>query len=333
MKVNLSEVREQVMAFCGRLQDREGPYGCYRRAIGQRPDLYSTCDIAIMRHVMGEDLTGTVSAADRAAWADHINSFVARYRPDGRYSDTFGHSPLHANGMVVGALGVLGARQVLPVRLYEAFSSEEKVASWLDTEINWSTQWGASHLFWGGMHCFSMSARCTAQWRATVFDWLDAQLDEATGWWRRGVPHADRHQPLGGSVHILPIYQHHGRVFPLPERVIDSVLALQLPNGRWQDRKDDVHVMGYLELDALYAMRYLQSLAPGYRTADIAASVARYADLVRDYWNHQREALLALHPHRVLSATGTFGLLQQFMPDAFPDGQVWTDIFSDIALY
>ena len=32
------------------------------------------------------------------------------------------------------------------------------------------------------------------------------------------------------------MYEHHGRAFPYPERVIDSVLALQLRNGRWLDR-------------------------------------------------------------------------------------------------
>ena len=151
--------------------------------------------------------------------------------------------------MVIGALGVLGGRQLQPVRLYDGFSTPEKAVPWLEA-IDWKQQWRASHLFWGGMVPFSLSGKCSAEWSKTVLAWLNDNLDPQTGWWRRGVPPADRHQTLGGSVHILPLYQHHEYAFPYPERVIDSVLALQLENGRWLDTAD-VHVMSYLELDAL----------------------------------------------------------------------------------
>ncbi len=40
-----------------------------------------------------------------------------------------------------------------------------------------------------------------------------------------------------------------------------------------------------------------------------------------------------LHPHRILAAVGTFGLLQTLLHDRFTDQVAWTDIFSDIALY
>ena len=56
------------------------------------------------------------------------------------------------------------------------------------------------------------------------------------------------------------MYEHHGRDFPQPERLIDSVVELQLPNGRWLDRPGP-HAMHYLELDALYALK--QKLGDG----------------------------------------------------------------------
>jgi hypothetical protein len=148
--------------------------------------------------------------------------------------------------------------------------------------------------------------------------WIAARiaqsLDPQTGWWRRGTPHADRHQPLGGSVHILPLYQRHRRPFPYRERVIDSVLALQLENGRWLAAKD-IHVMGYLELDALYALDYMRTLAPNYRSTEIRASVRSYVRLVAQYYANKRTELLSLHPHPLLAAVGTFGLLQKLAPD------------------
>ncbi len=181
------------------------------------------------------------------------------------------------------------------------------------------------------MHCFSFSKACTDAWRSVVFDWLDANLDDATGWWRKGTGYTDRHQPLGGSVHIVPMYQHHGRRFPCPERVIDSVLALQLPNHRWLQR--DEPLMHYLELDALYAYDYMRQLAPGYRAGDVTDSVARFARVVIEYYPTSKTKLLSLHPHRVLSAVGTFGLLQSLLPDVFVDDVKWSDIFSDLRFY
>lgn len=327
----LSEIRERMYAHFRKLQDTGGPYGAYRQGIGQRTDLYASADIAIARHIMGEDLESSLSDTQQQEWVDHINSF--QLGKDGSYTDTFNHAPLHANGMVIGALGVLGGRQRFRVRLYNAFNTIEKAGPWLE-QINWQKQWSGSHLFWGGMHCYSLSTHCTKAWQDFVFTWLNRNLDERTGWWRKGVSHADRHQPLGGSVHIIPIYQHHQRIFPYPERLIDSVLALQLRNGRWLDRKkDELQVMHYLELDALYALKYMMELAPGYRTDDIFGAIRRYADLVEIYWTEQQDYLLSLHPHRLLSAVGVFGLLQNLLPESFIDDRRWTDIFSDIRLY
>jgi hypothetical protein len=334
----LSRVRADVLDYCERLRDRDGRCGAYRLAPRARCDLYASCDIALLRTIMGENLATALTAAQRAAWCDHINSF-ARHdfgRPaDGSYSDTMGHSPLHANGMVIGALGVLGGRQPYPVQLYAAFDRPETVGPWL-ASLDWSGAWRTSHLFWGGVHCFSFSARAGADWLTAAFAWLEANLDPATGWWRAGTPHADRHQGLGGAAHLLPLFAHHGRRFPFPERVIDSVLGMQLPDGRWLDARDGperLHVMHYLELDALYALVLMRQFNPDYRRDDLTAAARRYGDLVRRYYAGHAAELYSLHPHLVLAAVGAFGGLQQLLPDEFVDDVSWSDIFSDRRFY
>ena len=329
--LRLAAVREVIAGHLDGLLDHEGYYGSIRPAPQRRPDLYSSCDAAIMRSIMGEDFRLCLAENRRKEWIAHINSFANRYLKDGSYEDTHGHSPLHANGMVIGALGVLGGQQIYPNRLYDAFSAEERIAPWLE-RIDWKYQWSASHLFWGGMHCYSMSRHCTAGWREQVFDWLDAHLDPQSGWWCKGIAHADRHQPLGGSVHILPMYEHHGRAFAYPERVIDSVLALQLSDGRWL-QSEDPNPMTYLELDALYALKYMKSLAPAYRKEDIRRAVNRYARTILAYWPSEQDVLLQSHPHILLGAVGTFGLLQHFEPELFQDDFTWSDIFSDLRFY
>ena len=327
--MNLGDVRSVLRDHLNTLRDHEGPVGSYRGGRGRRTDLYASLDVALMRTLMGENLAATLPPAERRAWADHINSFQ---KPDGTFTDVFTHhSQQHAHGMVVGALGALGESMRYPHTLYASFAKPADVAGWLE-QIDWAEQWSASHLFWGGMHIYSMSAACPAEWKAVVFAWLDEQLDRATGWWARGIPHTDRHQALGGSAHILPIYQHHQHRFPAPERLIDSIIAMQLPDARWLDQPGHYPV-SYLELDALYALKFACDLAPDHRAGEIRDAVHRFGQTVATAWNTRRAELLAEHPHILLGLTGTFGLLQQHLPDDFTDAVTWTDIFSDRRLY
>ncbi|MFA6289968.1 MAG: hypothetical protein WC661_21500 [Opitutaceae bacterium] len=333
-RYRLAAFRDLVMRQLAALADRDGVCGAYRMAPGHRTDLYSSIDAALMRTIMGEDLVQTVSAHDRRQWCEHINSFAAAYfhRPiDGSYDDRMGHSTFHANGQVIGALGVLGGKQKYPNRLYDGFDTPDKIARWLDTEIDWTVPWSESHRFWGGLHCFSFSRRCTPEWLTTTIDWLDRNVDPKTGWWRVGVRPITPFEPLGGAAHILPIYQHHNRVFPCPERMIDSTLALQLPNGCW--RPDSDIPMHFLELDALYVFATLSPLVPAHRRDDILACVRRYARVVLDYLKQRQDHYLSLHPHMLMAGVGIMGLFQRLLPDEFTDDVRWTDIFSDHRFY
>jgi len=321
--VDLAMIRKEVRAYVDSLQVPDKPYGCYRDKQDKVPSLYATCDVAIIRTIMGEDLRTTLTDKQRREWIDHINSFASQ---DGTYrGGRRQHSLEHANGMVVGALGPLGGKQKYPVRLYSSFDTVEKVGPWLE-KIDWRNQWSGSHLFWGGVHCFSCSARSSQAWREAVFAWLDGHLDPNTGWWRRGVPQA---RPgidgLGGGAHIWPIYQHHRHRSPYPERVIDSILAMQKPDGCW------LQYTNYLELDALYGLAYMKSLASDYRKEDIARAVAKHGEgltkVFPDFLRRDPDA------HLLLGAVGAFGLLNQMMPQTYVDSVSWTDIFSDPRLY
>ncbi len=308
------------MAYVESLHCSDVPYGHYRLRPNGEVELYATCDVAILRTVMGEDLKESITDSQRREWINHINSFAQEngvYR-GGRHSDE------HRNGTVIGALGVLGGKQLYPVQLYQNFNTVEKVDSWLNA-IDWPHQWGASHLFWGGMHCYSMSKACTEDWRNTVFDWLNENLDPKTGWWRLGVEPSDTDQPLGGGAHIWPIYQHNDRAFPYPECLIDSILALQKSDASWREFGD------YLDLDALYGLSYMQSLVPEYRRDDIQKAVQGHGDLVEEKFPRFLSEKKDIH--LLLGAVGIVGLLNQFDPDRFHDDRSWSDIFSDRRLY
>jgi hypothetical protein len=318
--MNLTQIRNEVMTYVESLHCLNAPYGHYRLTPDREAELYAACDVAILRTVMGEDLKKSLTDSQRGEWINNINSFAQEngiYR-GGRHTDE------HRNGTVIGALGVLGGKQLYPVQLYKGFSEIEKINDWLEA-IDWRHQWGASHLFWGGMHCFSMSKACTEGWRNAVFDWLDENLDPETGWWRIGVEPSDTDQPLGGGAHIWPIYQHNDRAFPHPERLIDSILALQKPDASWREFGD------YLDLDALYGLSFMQSLAPDYRKSDIGTAVRRHGDLAEEKFPHFLDEKKDIH--LLLGAVGVLGLLNQLDPERFTDDRAWSDIFSDIKLY
>ena len=321
--VALDRIRTETLAYVATTLVPGRQPGVYYDTPGGNltPSLYASCDVALIRAVMGEDLQRTLAPAQREGWIAHVNSFA---RPDGTYGpNRMGHTVEHANGMVIGALGVLGGRQQYPVQFYDTFDTPEKVSAWLEG-VDWKKQWQGSHRFWGGMHCFSMSRRCTPAWRDTVFKWLDANLDADNGWWRTGVPQVWP-QWLGGGAHIWPIYQHHNRRFPYPERVIDHILANQKPNGEW------LAYGSYMELDALYGLVYMSSLAPDYRNADILQAARRHGNGLTGRWPGFIGAKPPLHV--LLGAVGAFGLLQQLLPETYLADTRWSDIFSDTRFY
>jgi hypothetical protein len=296
-------------------------------------DFYTLADWSIIRTVMGEDLR-RLPDGERLPWLDRMTAL--QDPADGSFpqftsSKFTNHSKLHGNGTAVGAIGALGGAFRHPVRLYEPFAETARVSGWLDSAIDWSKQWSASHLFWGGVHCFACSPRAHAAWKHTVIGWLDREADPATGWWRRGVAHADRHQPLGGAVHILPIYQHLGRRFPHIAHTVDSTLALQLSGGNWLQGCNNG--ISYLDLDALYVFALGRLWSPGHRAAEVTSAIDRHATLVAADLDGHLTRALAGHAHGTLCLVGILGLHRQLAPQRFHDDRAWSDIFSDPALY
>ncbi|HBO43902.1 MAG TPA: hypothetical protein DD670_08225 [Planctomycetaceae bacterium] len=324
--LDLATARPQIYTALENLRVSGAGYGQYAMSVGgTTPGYYGSLDAALMRTIMGEDLMTSITEQQRTEWIDHLHTFAL---PDGGYTDTNGHHVLHANGMTVGGLGVLGGRQKYPASpLYRPFDEPNEVADYLVSQINWTNSWGESHKFWGGFHIFSQSSVATSEWKAAVFDWLDANVDPTTGWWRVGQQPSSSAQGLGGGAHIWPMYEHEGHEFPYPERVIDRILSMQAVDGSYA-------AMGnYLNLDALYGLKYMRSLTPAYRAADIDLAVQKHGAWLAGQLN----GYLAANPgaHALLAVVGDLGLMNQLAPALYPDstGATWSDIFTDPKFY
>lgn len=324
MKVDLSLKRLELLELFESRKDKEGPHGCYRWLPGSRTNLYASLDTAIAFAVMGID-SSTLEDQRRLGWIDHINSYIDDYRYDGTYKDVIPrHSPSHANGMVIGALGYLRGKQPLPVEFYKQFNTLEKIVKRLEN-IDWPCQWTSG--FWGGPMMYSTSHSCTKEWIDTVIDWLNENLDPETGMWRKNTIPENKYQPLGGFVHIYPIYELHGKVFPYPDQVIDSVLALQNEHGFWFEGDS----FSYLDMDALYAYAAMLRLSD-YRKAEVRESVMKYYTYLEHILEDQN-AYAKITTHGLLCLASTYGLLYQLLPDVFTDSIKWSDIFSCRLLY
>ena len=323
--LDLATVRPSINNYFELLRFQNQPYGVYRMTPSSgTASNYATLDAAISRTIMGENFQTSLTAQQRTEWIGHIQSFA---RPDGTYSDTYGHNQLHANGMTISGLGPLGGKQQYPAGpLYAPFDTVAEATVYLDTQINWSNQWGESHKFWGGLDMFSHSSAAPTGWTDAVFTWLDAGVDPVTGWFKNPSSNTNG---LGGGAHIWPIYEQFGHAFPQPERVIDTVLSMQNAAGNFAG----AGFGSYMNLDALYALRFMRDQAPGYRTAEINSAV----ELHGQWMKNGLSAFLGGNPaaHPVLAVAGDFGLLNQLAPTLFPDstGAHWSDIFTDPKLY
>lgn len=325
--VDLATIRPLFLNHFESRRVTTGPYGQYKmQATDTGLSYYASLDVALSRVIMGEDYQTSLTQQQRDQWIDYLHTYA---RPDGTYSDTFGHAQLHANGMTIGALGPLGGKQLYPATpLYAPFNEASEVPSYLANNIDWTSQWGSSHLFWGGLHMYSQSSAAKPQWTTEVFNWLDSHVDMNTGWWITGEQPSSNVQGLGGGAHIWPIYEQLGHAFPAPEKVIDRILSMQVAGGRFGGNNS-----GYMDLDALYGLKYMRSLAPTYRTNDVNNAVTTFGT----WLNGNISGFLAGNPtmHETLAKVGGFGLLNQLSPAQFPDssGVHWTDIFTDDKLY
>lgn len=324
MKVNLSFIREEILEVIESRRDKGGPPGCYRWLPGSRTNLYASLDVAITYCVMGINVD-SIGKEQRLGWIEHINSYADDVAKDGRYKDVIPrHSFSHANGMVIGALGYLGGKQAFPVTLYNSFDTPEKITGWLEN-LNWPTQWASG--FWGSPMMFSTSKYCTPEWIDAVIGWLDDNLDPSTGMWRKGVEPVNKYHPLGGFVHIYPIYELHNRSFAYPDKVIDSVLELQMDNGRWYDGD----AFSYLDMDALYAYVAMLKVSDKKRS-EVRESALKYGSFLTDLIK-QKDIYDTITMHGILALASSFGCLNQLLPDIYYDSTPWSDIFSARMLY
>jgi hypothetical protein len=249
----------------------------------QAYDLYGSADMVYLLYSIGE-LEERTTEKGRQEWASVIQSFQdPKTGWFTRGNETL-HFKAHATAYATGALAMLGRRPLHAFRWADGITeSEEAMDRWLKG-IWWDVVWVGSHQGGGIAASLHMTGEADDRWFDWYFDWLDREVNPQTGLWQRAWFKKIKKKPtmhdMGGAAHFWWIYQHRDRPIPYPERVIDTLLGLQLESGLW-DRKPKKGDFPYcINCDAVNGIKlaYLNLLDSGaeYRTDDIHRSFDRY---------------------------------------------------------
>ncbi len=304
---DLAAIRDEVRGWYRGLQSPGQPYGAYRLSPSVAPDLYASADVAWIRWMMN-DLTA-LSDAHRGQWIGFIQ---AQQRPDGTYRHRTNHIAAHAFCHATGALNMLGgAHRVRPAFL-DPYRDIAQIDRWLNG-IDWQRPWGASHDIWGAGVPLACTPDTPRAWRDAVFAWLDGQVDPNTGMWRRGVRYDNPLEPLGGAFHIWPLYAALGRDLPHPERVMDTVLSIQQPNGSFDGG------FGYGNMDGVWVLAYLMERT-SHRRDEVPDALRRNLSGLMRAYGRQRGRWLS-DAHGTESRIATLAILSTVLPDQFRGGR------------
>lgn len=254
--------------------------GVYRKEKAEGESFYGSYHAAHVLDLFGE--LPSLPQAMREAWADQFRTrqtlqgyFSPRPADYQRSRSLAELEPVwHYTRGNLWALRVLGCRPVYPLTFAEPLLSPNTLADWV-RHYDWRNPWAAGNqvlaaataLFalrdWDGADAVD------AILEQAMLPALDALQDPQTGFWGTQFG-ADLPNGLFGTIHIVPIYFALGWPLRFLEKMVDSTLACQLPDGSFWPGGSDCP-----DFDGAYLMANLAELT-NYRRDDLIQASRRY---------------------------------------------------------
>lgn len=224
-----------------------GVPGEYAYSVTGSPNLYSSCYALMTLHYLG---ALPESADARRQWAEYILGWQAPETgifmgpellepplPGAKHD--FDHLAMHLTTTVLPCLDILGAQPRHPLTFAHRFLDAATLADWLHAR-DWSDAWleGNNLLFVLQLLIHLRDDEKQPEAGARVeqfFDWLDAQVDPATGLWGTNGC-TSNFVAMCGGYHQLLAYYYEARPVNSPERLVDVTLALQHADGGFHPR-------------------------------------------------------------------------------------------------
>jgi glycosyltransferase involved in cell wall biosynthesis len=220
-----------------------GSIGEFKMCAGGEITLYSSCFAAMILHYSG--MLSSFSETQKEQWVAYLNHWQdpvtglylgPEIVPEELTSPIhdYTHVTMHLAAHVLPALNLLGGKSGHPLSFAHRFLDVNELSRWLET-IDWRNAWleGNNLLFVLQflIHLRDEEGRTEANHSLGVFfDWLDAEVDPATGLWGTNGFCTPYHAMYGGY-HQLLAYYYERRPVLFPDRLIDTVLSLQHQDG------------------------------------------------------------------------------------------------------
>lgn len=281
-------------------------------------NVMSSTDIAWIRYAV-DDLD--LPPAMREAWVGYLQRQQDPHTGEVRHAPGpagQGHCDAHAFWQTVRALNILGGSLPhFPEHLRQA-ATPAGLRAWF-ARSDWHSCRTSNHHNVLGLVPL-LASLGDDEWTAEFMAQLAAQQSPDTGCWPRDKPNISR--TFAYSV----IHWATGALPPRPDRIVDTMLAMQRPTGLW-----DGPVAGFHTMDAACLLVRLPRQID-HRQHDSQAALERLADMLPGHLQANHEAFFG-NPHRMLSQVHTLGLLQEQFPDRFASRRPWRFDWDNPAVY
>lgn len=261
-----------------------GMAGEYRFYPDGQVSLYSSCYAVMARHYVGD--LANLSREAKKTWCEYLNSWqdpstgfflgpelAASKRARTELSKEY--LSLHLLVHVLPSLELLGGAPTHPLHFAEQFVDPANLLRQLDA-CDWKQAWyTGNYLLCVGqvlLHLFEKEGDARVRQALEVyFDWLDAQVDPATGLWGTNG-FCDAYEATYGGAHQLLVYYRCRRPVMHAERIIDTVLSLQQADGSFTRTPGG----GSCEdVDSIDVLVNLTKRTNGYRFAEVISALRR----------------------------------------------------------
>lgn len=250
---------------------------------GLAPDLLSQCFAVLCLELF--DALPAIPATDRARWRAQI---AASYQGETGYFVEPQMSPgdLPARGhnwqyvtwqstmFARSALEALGDRSAYPAAFLEDLKSPDRIVSWLE-ERNWRNPWlESNNIMFAALFLLqeadALHGDANGAILEAMFRWLDDHQNPVTGYWDLGRG-SSLLNAMAGAFHLYFLYLITGRRVQYPERILESTLSLQQPDGLFDPRGGGGACLDLDAVDILVKFSHLTD----YRSEDVRTALGR----------------------------------------------------------
>ena len=220
-----------------------GKIGEYTMCEGGEITLYSSCFAAMALHYLNS--LSKFSHEEKREWSEYINSW--QDKETGFYvgpevvkeeltspMHNYEHTVLYLTVMALPTVLLLNTSPKYQLYFYHRFLDKVELLRWLEAR-DWKNAWlEGNNLFFIGQILIYLrdyeGFKDASKSLDLYFDWLDSQVDPKTGLWGTNG-YCSPFVAMCGGYHELLAYYYENREVKHKQKLVDTVLSLQHPDG------------------------------------------------------------------------------------------------------